>query len=90
MEQTCDIELDKRTTILPVDTEITSINFKALWSSADESLVENRETKEFVNNNLPLGPFKSLSRSETILMLTIAYEEILKDLLPRFPLTLPG
>jgi hypothetical protein len=59
LEQTCDIELDKRTTILPVGTETASMNIKALWNFADESLVKNTKTNQSVNDNPRPGSFNS-------------------------------
>lgn len=90
-EQICDIELDKSTIIRFAGTEHPPANLRVFWKLADESLVVNQEAEQQVGSTLRFGTFiiscvvKRISSKCPV----AAYEEILSNLLPRFPLTIP-
>ncbi len=91
-EQICDIELDKRTVIRPRVSGQQAINFKALWAlAADGTPSDKREANVKGTGPPSYGISVVILFSELLShFLHIAYEGILRDLLPQFPLTLQG
>jgi hypothetical protein len=88
-EHICDVELDKRTLIRPAAPGHPPTNLKPFWKFAEESLVEKPKV-ETNNDTVPhFGMFIFISECK-ISQSDSAYEKVLTDLLPRFPLTLQG